>query len=348
MHAWGRVRPMPIAEQVMALDHLHHRQHGGPGRSPPGSRRARLRRLLGGGRCTATPSGQSAAMYLDGRLPGGALRRGGRLRANLRRRLRPEQGSPLAHGGGGVPRRAGSPSPLAPVATSVPVDPDQLRNRVASAFFQDERQRLASLVSTASAKTPPGARAPRPSWETPSRWRCSSSGGVTRFLDAWTARRERIDAPPRRYWAWRLSMRPWEVYLAQLLQFQRQLHDLLTGKGDGGGGNPCAPRRPPSAAPPTSSASSKLARQGGHPAHPGRPRRRRGPGVRLLGAEGVQAATRQAGRGRPDGRQSDPDRRRMLKLPRPGTCRWTPPGRPASISRYAPSWARAWTCATAS
>jgi hypothetical protein len=51
-------------------------------------------------------------------------------------------------------------------------------------------------------------------------------GTQTLFLDPWIARRERIETPPRRYWAWRMSMRPWDVYLAQILQFQCQLHDL--------------------------------------------------------------------------------------------------------------------------
>ena len=33
------------------------------------------------------------------------------------------------------------------------------------------------------------------------------AGSTTVFLDAWTARRERMEAPPRRYWAWRMAMR---------------------------------------------------------------------------------------------------------------------------------------------
>jgi len=68
------------------------------------------------------------------------------------------------------------------------------------------------------------------------------SGASTIFLDAWTIRRERIDAPARRYWQWQMRMRPWDVFLAQVLQFQCQLADLLSGivVPGGRGGDPCA------------------------------------------------------------------------------------------------------------
>lgn len=51
--------------------------------------------------------------------------------------------------------------------------------------------------------------------------------GGTDFLDMWSARRELIDPSPRRYWAWRMRMRPWDVFLAQVLQFQCQLSRAL-------------------------------------------------------------------------------------------------------------------------
>ncbi|MCY0906015.1 hypothetical protein [Arthrobacter sp. H14-L1] len=42
-------------------------------------------------------------------------------------------------------------------------------------------------------------------------------------LDVWTARRD-VDGPPaRNIWQTRLSMRPWSVFMAQVLQFQAQL-----------------------------------------------------------------------------------------------------------------------------
>ncbi|MGR6320744.1 hypothetical protein Q2K19_22075 [Micromonospora soli] len=44
-------------------------------------------------------------------------------------------------------------------------------------------------------------------------------------VDTWIARRDRGAAPPERAWRWRLGMRPWDVYVAQILQFQDQLAD---------------------------------------------------------------------------------------------------------------------------
>ncbi len=131
------------------------------------------------------------------------------------------------------------------VSKGVPVDANQLRNRVASAYFEDERLSIASLINGTSIKNSAtwclGAQAelgdPVPLAV------FSRSGGITKFLDAWTARRERMETPPRRYWAFRLAMRPWGVFLAQVLQFQCQLHDLFAGLVDGGtGGDPCAPK----------------------------------------------------------------------------------------------------------
>src|ERR1700674_540788 len=69
------------------------------------------------------------------------------------------------------------------------------------------------------------------------------SSTTTLFLDAWTVRRERIEAPSRQYWAWRMAMRPWNVFLAQVLQFQCQLHDVLGAVSPLGPPemDPCAP-----------------------------------------------------------------------------------------------------------
>ena len=50
------------------------------------------------------------------------------------------------------------------------------------------------------------------------------------LVDVWTARRDRGDPPPVRAWQWRLGMRPWDVFVAQILQFQDLLGALL---GDG-------------------------------------------------------------------------------------------------------------------
>jgi hypothetical protein len=44
-------------------------------------------------------------------------------------------------------------------------------------------------------------------------------------LDVWIARRDLIATPPRDAWEWRLGLRPWAVFIAQVLQFQAQLAD---------------------------------------------------------------------------------------------------------------------------
>jgi hypothetical protein len=44
-------------------------------------------------------------------------------------------------------------------------------------------------------------------------------------LDTWMVRRDRGAPPPVRHWEWRLRMRPWDVFVAQVLQFQAQVAD---------------------------------------------------------------------------------------------------------------------------
>lgn len=48
-----------------------------------------------------------------------------------------------------------------------------------------------------------------------------------RELDVWAARRDRGAPPPVREWQWRLGLRPWDVFVAQILQFQSTLADYL-------------------------------------------------------------------------------------------------------------------------
>jgi len=99
-----------------------------------------------------------------------------------------------------------------------------LRSRVASAYFEQERQSPASLISRdglASNIWCLGAQA-EGGTEVPIAV-MARSGNNTLFLDAWIAKRERMESPPRRYWAGRMAMRPWNVFLAQVLQFQCQL-----------------------------------------------------------------------------------------------------------------------------
>jgi uncharacterized repeat protein (TIGR01451 family) len=115
-----------------------------------------------------------------------------------------------------------------PSSKAAPPTQVHLRSRVASAYFADERSVIASLISAEGLKQTTwclGADA-------------AADGGVpigviaragatTVFLDPWMVRRELIDTPARRYWQSRMMMRPWDVFLAQILQFQCQLRDLF-------------------------------------------------------------------------------------------------------------------------
>ncbi len=116
-----------------------------------------------------------------------------------------------------------------PTSSTVSLSGAHLRSRVASAFFADEVAkhphaiRRDGLLSTTWCL---GAGYDASCCEVPLAV-IARSGASTLFLDAWTVRRERIDAPAKRYWQWKMRMRPWDVFLAQVLQFQCQLAGLL-------------------------------------------------------------------------------------------------------------------------
>lgn len=134
--------------------------------------------------------------------------------------------------------------PTLPTSRLVPFDGRHLRSQVASAWFQSERHATPSMISGIGLRSGvwcDGAEGV--GGEEIALAVFDRSGTVTTWLDMWTARRELMEASPQRYWAWRLAMRPWDVFLAQVLQFQCQ---LLTIGGDGsvgGGGDPCADER---------------------------------------------------------------------------------------------------------
>ena len=75
---------------------------------------------------------------------------------------------------------------------------------------------------------------------------CRSASSTSRARRGWTRGspgRERMVAPPQSYWAGRMELRPWPVFLAQVLQFQCQLREALGGGTTptgpfGGGGSP--------------------------------------------------------------------------------------------------------------
>lgn len=120
-----------------------------------------------------------------------------------------------------------------------------LRSRVASAYFEDERRRVASLISKFGLEQETwclGADATGGSGVAIGV--LAREGNSTVFLDPWIVRRERMDTPPKRYWQWRMMMRPWDVFLAQVLQFQCQLHDLFKSRPqDGDDDDPCGGAR---------------------------------------------------------------------------------------------------------
>ncbi|SDS77935.1 hypothetical protein [Actinopolymorpha singaporensis] len=130
-----------------------------------------------------------------------------------------------------------------PSSKVVPFDGRHLRSRVASAYFAAERIAVPAMISAAGLATPVWcAGAEGVGGEEVPLAVLDRSGGVTALLDGWTARRELHETSPRRYWAWRMASRPWDVFLAQVLQFQCQLLDL-SAPGDPGGPGPCGTER---------------------------------------------------------------------------------------------------------
>jgi hypothetical protein len=131
-----------------------------------------------------------------------------------------------------------------PQSSAVFLNQQHLRSRVASAYFNDERLRIQSLISKAGLDCAIwcfGAE-PAPHGDVPIAV-IARAGQSTIFLDAWTARRELIDTQARRYWQWRMRMRPWDVFLAHVLQFQCQLHELFKTTPDPGSDDPCLNER---------------------------------------------------------------------------------------------------------
>jgi len=131
-----------------------------------------------------------------------------------------------------------------PTSTAVPFGNEHLRSRVASAFFELERTSVPSMISGAGLRNPVWcAAAEGIGGEEVALAVFDRSGAVTSFVDGWIARRELAETTPRRYWAQRMAMRSWDVFLAQVLQFQCQLLDLGAGGTGGGIVDPCTGER---------------------------------------------------------------------------------------------------------
>ncbi|WP_018353275.1 hypothetical protein [Longispora albida] len=104
------------------------------------------------------------------------------------------------------------------------------RNWLASAYYERERERGAPWLIPAGPGLPVPPITGR-DWQDPA----GAPGGegvplgiLARadgfwLLDVWTARRDIDGTSPRRVWQERLGMRPWDVFLAQVLQFQAHL-----------------------------------------------------------------------------------------------------------------------------
>lgn len=115
-----------------------------------------------------------------------------------------------------------------PSTTAIAFTDTHLRSRVASAYYAREFEQGGHLISKSGlsqdtwclgSRLTGGACVPIGVF--------SVNAGTATFLDPWIARRERIETPAKRYWAFKMRMRPWDIFLAQVLQFQCQLHDLL-------------------------------------------------------------------------------------------------------------------------
>ncbi len=129
-------------------------------------------------------------------------------------------------------------------SSAVLLTQQHLRSRVASAYFADERLRIPSLISKEGLGSSVWCFGAEPAkYADVPIGVIARAGQSTLFLDAWTARRERIDPQARRYWQWRMRMRPWDVFLAHVLQFQCQLSDLFKKTPDPGSDDPCLNER---------------------------------------------------------------------------------------------------------
>jgi hypothetical protein len=118
-----------------------------------------------------------------------------------------------------------------------------LRSLVASAAFADEAVAGGSLISKAGLESGVWCLGARPETGFDIALAIVGRLGSRTFADEWIVRRELIETPPHRYWAWNLAMRPLAVFLAQVLQFQCQLPDALRGQGaPGTPDDPCKPQ----------------------------------------------------------------------------------------------------------
>jgi len=116
-----------------------------------------------------------------------------------------------------------------PVSAAFPVNGDLwYQSRVAASYFADEASRIGSLLSASGLADMTWCYGACPvGGSDVAIAMLGRSGATTRFLDPWIVRRERLETPPRRYWQLKMSMRPLDIFWAQVFQFQCQLVHAL-------------------------------------------------------------------------------------------------------------------------
>lgn len=110
----------------------------------------------------------------------------------------------------------------------------QRRNAVAGDWFERERRRGDPWLTPTAPQTEVPSLLGR-SWATPTPARPPDAQAVPLGLlhdvdgwglDVWAARRDRMETPPQAAWQGHLSMRPWSVFTAQVLQFEAEVARL--------------------------------------------------------------------------------------------------------------------------
>lgn len=112
-------------------------------------------------------------------------------------------------------------------SSATPLTTVHLRNRIASAYFALEPGSTSDLLSRAGLQGGGWCGTTSLYGRDEVAIGLLTRDGSSVNIDSWAARRERMDSQARSYWQGRMAMRPWNVFLAQVLQFQCQLSGLL-------------------------------------------------------------------------------------------------------------------------
>jgi hypothetical protein len=118
------------------------------------------------------------------------------------------------------------------------------RNHLASLYFERERSSSDPWLTPTGEGRPVGGPLGR-LWRAGAPESAAPSGSVRLavlftvdgkwVVDTWIARRDIGDGPARAVWENRLGLRPWNVFIAQVLQFEAQLADTGAGLTIAGG-----------------------------------------------------------------------------------------------------------------